>query len=672
MDEEILKRLGEISRRLGEMEARAGVQKKPEREALKTGVPEERPAPSSYTGSPFDPLVSMPDPGAPPKPPISQPAPKDSIGYSPISVSTGELPGAVPARGVRAEKKNVESYIGRWFLGIVGIVAVILGTSFFLKYAFENNLIGEVGRVALGVAGGLLFVIAGEVMRSRYKNYSYILSGGGLGLFYLSIYGAFHYYDLIGQTTAFGFMLAVTAFGVVLSLWADALPLAALAAFGGFLTPFLLSSGVPNDAGLFGYLGILNIGILAVAFFKKWRELTLLGFTATVLNFASWFGAFYEPDKLFFTVGALSVFYVIFLLTGFASNVATRTMSTRGDLFVLTVNAAWYFGWCYYLLHPQYDLMLGFLAAGLGAVYLFFAYAATVIHPEDRNYVLSLGGLSVLFLTIAIPLALKQNAITIAWAVEAGVLFLIGFAMSDFRMRFFAMVVLVLSMFRFFGYDGGLETDSAGILIFNKRFFTYVVLIAVSFIMGYVAHLKRDVLVKEERGVQPFLWSAANVLLLIAVTMEILGFYGARIADLEKEYREKQISNTPVLQEGANPFTPPSYLPKPVSGGEYEEYYAKIRSLTNQRNAVISVFWALYAIVLMAVGMIVGNKHVRWSALALFGITTFKVFILDLASLKTPYRIISFTVLGLILLFASYLYFRYQKSIEGQKENTAQ
>src|SRR3989344_303931 len=480
MDEEILKRLEEISRRLGEMEARAGVQKKPAEEAPKTSAPEERPAPSSYTGSPFDPLVSMSDLGVPPKPPISQPAPK-----------------VIPEK----EQKHLESYIGRWFLGIVGIVAVILGTSFFLKYAFENNLIGEVGRVALGVAGGLLFVIAGEVMRSRYKNYSYILSGGGLGLFYLSIYGAFHYYDLIGQTTAFGFMLAVTAFGVVLSLWADALPLAALAAFGGFLTPFLLSSGVPNDVGLFGYLGILNIGILAVAFFKKWRELTLLGFTATVLNFASWFGAFYEPDKLFFTVGALSVFYAIFLLTGFASNVATRTMSTRGDLF--------------------------------------------------------------------------------------------------------AMTVLVLSMFRFFGYDGGLETDSVGILIFNKRFFTYVVLIAVSFIMGYVAHLKRDVLVKEERGVRPFLWSAANVLLLIAVTMEILGFYGARIADLEKEYREKQISNTPVLQEGANPFTPPSYLPKPVSGGEYEEYYAKIRSLTNQRNAVISVFWALYAIVLMAVGMIV-------------------------------------------------------------------
>src|SRR3989338_5496079 len=122
MDEEILKRLEEISRRHGEMEARAGVQKKPEREALKTGVPEARPAPSSYTGSPFDPLVSMPDPGAPPKPPISQPAPKDSIGYSPISVSTGELPGAVSARGARAEKKNVESYIGRWVLGIVGIV----------------------------------------------------------------------------------------------------------------------------------------------------------------------------------------------------------------------------------------------------------------------------------------------------------------------------------------------------------------------------------------------------------------------------------------------------------------------------------------------------------------------------------------------------------------------
>ncbi len=656
MDEEILKRLEEISRRLGEMEARVGTpaeaKPSPPQKMVSEEKPAFRPAP---VGSPFDPLVSMPDLGAPPKPPIShsQPAPK-----------------VIPEK----EQKHLESYIGRWFLGIVGIVAIILGTSFFLKYAFENNLIGEVGRVAIGVAGGLLFVIAGEVMRSRYKNYSYILSGGGLGLFYLSIYGAFHYYGLIGQTTAFGFMLAVSTFGVVLSLRADALPLAALAAFGGFLTPFLLSSGVPNDFGFFGYLIILNVGILAVAFFKKWHALTLLGFTGSVLNFASWFGAYYEPDKLFFTVGVLTVFYAIFLLTGFFSNVATRTMSTRGDLFVLTVNAAWYFGWCYYLLHPQYDLMLGFLAAGLGAVYLFFAYAATIMHPEDRNYVLSLGGLSVLFLTIAIPLALEQNAITIAWAVEAGVLFLIGFAMSDFRMRFFAMAVFVLSLLRFFSYDGGFDAASAGIVVFNKRFFTYFVLIAVSSIMGYVAYLKRDILVKEERGIQPFLWSAANVLLLMAVTMEILGFYGVRIVSNEEEINNERIRNIPVLQQPAGSSIAPSqYAPRSFpSEADYTEHYAKIRSLTNQRNAAISVFWALYAIALMAVGMIVGNKYVRWSALALFGITTFKVFILDLASLQTPYRIISFTVLGLILLFASYLYFRYQKSIEVQKESIAQ
>ena len=39
---------------------------------------------------------------------------------------------------------------GRW-LAKIGIVALLLGVSFFLKYAFDNNLIGVVGRVILGL-----------------------------------------------------------------------------------------------------------------------------------------------------------------------------------------------------------------------------------------------------------------------------------------------------------------------------------------------------------------------------------------------------------------------------------------------------------------------------------------------------------------------------------------
>lgn len=603
-------------------------------------------------------------------------ASKDAINFSPFSLSSSEPSSAVPAAGAPAEKKNVESYIGRWLLGVVGVVAVILGASFFLKYAFESNLIGPAGRVALGVLGGLLFVILGEVFRSRLAKYSYILSGGGLALFYLSIYSAFHYYNLIGQTTAFAFMLAVTAFGVILSLWANALPLAFLAAFGGFLTPYLLSAGVPNDSGFFGYLIILNIGILAVAFFKKWHELTILAFTGTVLNFASWYGAYYEPEKLWTALFVLTVFYFIFLFSGFAANAVTRKMSTRADLFVLSINAAWFFGWCYQLLRLDYNDWLGFIAAGLGAVYIVLAYVASVLNPEDKNHALLLGAIAVVFLTIAIPLELKQNVITIAWAVEAAVLFVLGFVMKNPGMRIFALVVFLLSAIRVVAYDSSVSYE-AFLPIFNKRFFTYTMVIFSAGIMGYLANIKRGELEARERGTAPFLWSAANILLLIVVTLEIFTFYDARLQDARKEIERERRKNIPVQSEtypGYGDYSQGNQYGNlgTIYNDPYANYDAKYRSLTNQRNAMISVFWALYAIILMAFGMVIRNQYIRWGALALFGVTTFKVFILDLAALRTPYRIISFTVLGFILLAASYLYFRYQKSVEGQREDALQ
>ncbi len=326
------------------------------------------------------------------------------------------------ARHAESHPKDIESYIGRWMLGVVGIIAIIFGASFFLKYAFDNNIIGETGRVILGVFGGLGFIVLGEILRPRLEKYSFILSGGGLALLYLSIYAAYAFYPQtfgLSQTGAFAFMSVVTAFGVVLSVWANAMPLASLAAFGGFLTPFLIGSTHPNDMGFFTYIALLNLGILAVAFSKNWRELTLLGFLGTMVNFAAWFGTQYHPDKLFFTIYALVIFYAIYVCTSVVANLSTKEASNEGDLFILSINPAWFFGWLYFLLKPDYEYSLGFIAAALGAVYIFFAYLASTMHHEDSKFSLFLGAIAVLFLTIAVPLQLSQNAITIAWAMEA-------------------------------------------------------------------------------------------------------------------------------------------------------------------------------------------------------------------------------------------------------------
>ena len=64
-------------------------------------------------------------------------------------------------------------------------------------------------------------------------------------------------------------MIVVTAFAGILSIRYNAMPLAVVGVIGGFLTPFLVSSGHDNQIGLFGYITLLNFGILFVAAFRN-------------------------------------------------------------------------------------------------------------------------------------------------------------------------------------------------------------------------------------------------------------------------------------------------------------------------------------------------------------------------------------------------------------------
>ena len=610
--------------------------------------------------------ISQESQTVPPPPPIAVPSSVPTKPPTPPSYVLEDLSGRESLQETpkttmwvsETGPRNLESYIGRWWLGIVGLVAIIFGMSFFIKYAFDNNWIGETGRIMLGIAMGLVFVVAGEILRSRIAKYSYILSGGGLALFYLSIYAAFSFYHLIGQPTAFLFMGLITAFGVTLSLFANAVELSALAVSGGFLTPYLLSTGTVNDAGFFSYIAILNIGILAVAFFKKWRQLTILGFTGTVLNFASWYGVYYNSEKLFFAISVLSAFYIIYTLAGVIANFVTKKLSDTGDLFVLTINPVWFFGWVYYLLKPQYENSLGFVAAGLAALYILFAYISSFLNPDDKRLTLFLGAIALVFLTIAIPLQLDQNAVTIAWAMEAAVLFSLGAILKNANMRMFALSVFLIAMFRLFAFDSERGNLAEFTPIFNKRFFTYFMVIFSSAVMAYVSSINAFEFTWREKGVRAFIGTALNILILIAISLEIYAFFDARIFELNrKSLQSSQYGNNSgqVLNDYGTVYRLP----------DSQEY----RSLANKRNASISVFWTLYAVLLIGLGIVYKNGFLRWLALILFGVTVAKVFIFDLSFLATPQRIISFMVLGVILLIASYLYFRFQKQLEGTLSN---
>src|SRR3989475_11414032 len=143
-------------------------------------------------------------PATPCLPPPSVPAPSLSPPSRPPILST-------PAAS-KAGDANLEKKIGQYWLNRIGIVAMLVGVSYFIKLAFDNNWIGPGGRIAIGLLAGIGLLIWSERFRSRGdKAFSYSLKAVGIGTPYLSLWGAFQVYHLIPSAAAFVAMGIVEA-----------------------------------------------------------------------------------------------------------------------------------------------------------------------------------------------------------------------------------------------------------------------------------------------------------------------------------------------------------------------------------------------------------------------------------------------------------------------------
>src|SRR3990167_6550037 len=200
-----------------------------------------------------------------------------------VSEPPKEIPAtsAAPARPVAPSKsaRNDETNLGqKWFL-VIGVILTVVGIAYFLKYSFDQNWIGPAGRVAMAYAASLGFLAVGESFRKKKLGlFGYCLIAGGIASLYFSSYAGFQIYGLISQATEFGLMILVTLLGCALALAYNNKWIAVLALAGGFLTPLLLSTGVSNQIVLMTYLAILDLGILGIVLFKRWRLLTYIGF----------------------------------------------------------------------------------------------------------------------------------------------------------------------------------------------------------------------------------------------------------------------------------------------------------------------------------------------------------------------------------------------------------
>ena len=550
---------------------------------------------------------------------------------SPVSPQRPAPPPPIPPRaGIAASVKSqadLESRIGSHWLNRIGIAALLVGVSYFLKFAFDNNWIGPAGRISIGLIAGIAIVIWSERFRAKgYQAFSYSLKAVGIGTLYLSLWAAFHVYSLIPSSVAFAMMLLVTAATSVMALSQDAQILAAFALVGGFSTPVLLSTGENREVALFTYVAILDIATLVLVTFRPWRRLLVMSYVGTLILYLGWYWTFYNGGPLELTLAYASLFFAIFAIAPLI------TLQPDGEHPILAaipavlafVNAGVYFLEAYAMIQEVNKVNMAWFALALAAVYILLS---RLVHARKMAagtseilYYLHLA-LAIGFITVAIPIRLDAHWITIGWFIEAGVLLWIANRIHSDFLNAFALGALVLGVTRLLFIDNFHTTQ----LIFNLRMATFAVAVAVLGAVAWFGAQRED---ETARTISAMAVVALNVLALIALSREVSDYYLRQMAGVRS------------------------------TGHQWRGAYLDYHNLEIARDFTYSALWMAYGAMLMIVGFVRRSAFVRWQALILIAITIVKVFVYDVSQLDRAYRIVSFIVLGALLLAISFVYQR--------------
>ena len=337
-----------------------------------------------------------------------------------LQETSPEAPLEIPSVSKR-KQVNYEKFIGENLFGKIGILVFVIGVGFFVKYAIDKDWINETLRTVLGFLTGSALLVVAERLQKKYRTFSSLLAGGAFAVFYLTVAIAFHFYHLFPQTVAFTILIAITLFMSILSILYDRRELAIISLVGGFLAPFLVSTGNGNYLVLFTYMSILNLGMFGLSIYQKWGELPVIAFVFTYVVMGIFLLTGFTTGSTHISVHLFifaTLFYFIFLLPILSILRIEAVKKNRGLLLVIITN-----NFIYLLLGILRNMGLPFKSEGLLSLLIAIINLVLVIwlrmSKKDYKFLIyAMLGLVLTFVSITIPIQLDGNYITLFWAAE--------------------------------------------------------------------------------------------------------------------------------------------------------------------------------------------------------------------------------------------------------------
>jgi len=453
----------------------------------------------------------------------------------PRPVAAAPLPPKPPRKPIQWEE-----WIGLKGLAVAGIVVFLIGAVLFATYAHEQGWFGRRGyfQVGLLVLGGLAFLAAGEwYERKTFQVLSRVLTGGGLALEYFALVAAWARFHIIPEPAAWTLMIVITGVAILLSVRYASLAVAILSLVGGLAGPLAIRPDRDPGHILFLYLVVVNLGVLAVAYFRKWRVLNLLALGGTIVNVCAWLYTHYyhgaaATEKLAFIVTYMTVLWAIYFAVSLVYHLVGRRNPSRLDLPVTIINVVAYYTGLYVLLRTDHHHWLGGIAAVLGAVYLVEGLAIRKWAPVQARFVLLQLAQALGLVTLAIPIQLKGIWIPMAWGAEAAVLFWLGVRLKDWRVRSAALLVHLASVIAL-GYFAEEAWDTKGMLLVNARTATFAV-VALAMALSAWFYRRAEGKTAVERVVVTIAAGLAHLVLMILIGVEVCRWHADAAAALRK------------------------------------------------------------------------------------------------------------------------------------------
>ena len=350
-----------------------------------------------------------------------------------------------------------------------GVVVLFLGLVFLLRFASERIHVPIEMRYLSVMGSGLAAAVAGWFLQRRRREYGLILQGFGMAVMYLTTLAAVKLHPLLPSGTAFMLMVGLVCAMAALAVRQDAKIMAQVALIGGLAAPILVSDGSGSHVVLFTYLALLNTGVAAIVRFKTWRSLNLIGFIGSLFIAVMWGSAEYTGEHFASTEPFLIFHWLLYTLLACLYALHRRDEAdeaavpdnagldelidslVRHGMTIGAIDGTLLFGSAVSAFVLQYHMLpegghwAAGAALGFAAVYALLAGVFT----GSRDFPLlrqALVALSLVFATLAVPLAFEQAATVALWSLEAGLVYVFALRQQRPHTRFLAVVVYALSL----------------------------------------------------------------------------------------------------------------------------------------------------------------------------------------------------------------------------------